>query len=303
MSNYSKSLFDPANTNNSWYKALQLIPKKSYVLDVGCSSGSFGEVLTNEWDCLVDGIEINEKDAMLASKKLRKVYRLNIETDNLKIITQRYDAIYFGDVIEHLVDPVNALKNVKKILKPNGRIIFSIPNMAHLMIRLELLKGDFEYTETGILDKTHLHFYTLKEIQRIFSESGYEIKKIDYTIKDYPNELIDEYLIKIGLKADKKFFDMMRQTDAAAFQFVGYSISGKTVRPKRLNFGPIDLFESFFNNTVGPLRKEIIEINDKLEKLTVENTQLKVRLDYVFKHPVGSATRSIINKIGNNKKP
>jgi 2-polyprenyl-3-methyl-5-hydroxy-6-metoxy-1,4-benzoquinol methylase len=296
MSNYSDSLFSPENTNNSWYKALNMIPEGSLVLDVGCSSGNFGDALIRLHGCTVDGIELNEEDAKLASHKLRKLYKLNIETDNLHSIDNTYDAINFGDVIEHLSQPVEVLKKIKKLLKPSGMVVFSIPNMAYLMIRLQLLKGEFDYTETGILDKTHLHFYTLKEIQTIFAEAGYEIKKIDYVEKDYPNKFIESYLNEIGLKPEKKFFHIMHQPEAAAFQIVGFAKASDIIKPIRFQFGPIDLYESYFANAVEPLHRLVADLNSSNDMLTKEITRLNGKLDYIHKHPVKTIVKSIIKR-------
>ena len=143
MSNYSQSSFDAAATNSSWYKASHLIPAKSSVLDIGCSSGNFGAELIKRRDCIVDGIEVEPGDAKVAQKNLRKVYLLDIEKADLSPVKEKYDVIYFGDVIEHLVKPIETLSRVKPLLNDKGVIIFSIPNMAHISVRLALLRGDF----------------------------------------------------------------------------------------------------------------------------------------------------------------
>lgn len=268
MSNYSDSHFDESNKNTSWYKVYHSIPSNSKVLDVGCSSGNFGEVLINKKSCTVDGIELDKKDAKEASKKLRKVYVRNIETDSLKDIKKDYDIIYFGDVIEHLIDPVSALKKIQEHLKPNGRIVFSIPNMAHISVRLYLLRGDFEYTETGLLDKTHLHYYNLDEVQRVFAEANMELDKIDFVEKDYPRAVIKDYLAKMGLTASEKFYKRAQDPDAAAFQFVGSAKkASKKLKPRKLaDFGPIDMFDTYHTNVVNGYEQRIKDL-EKLDRI------------------------------------
>ncbi len=283
MSNYSRSSFDASNTNSAWYKAFHLIPPKSLVLDVGCSSGNFGAELIARRGCIVDGIEVEPGDAKTAAKKLRKVYSLDVEKNDLSSIKEKYGVIYFGDVIEHLVDPPKTLKKLKPFLKQDGKIVFSIPNMAHATIRLLLLKGNFEHTETGLLDKTHLHFYNLREVERVFNEAGYSVDNVDFVKKDYPNSLIDKNLEDIGLTASKKFYELMHQPEAAAFQFVGSAVVGKSAKNfKREQFGPIDLFESYYNDTVRSYEDKLSHKADELQKSNVHAKKLQSELDNIF---------------------
>src|ERR1017187_9722459 len=104
MSNYSDSQF-VEHPNTPWYKVLKMIPTRSRVLDVGCSSGNFGKILIKEKQCVVDGIELDPGDAEAARGVLNNVHVLNIETDDISMLEEKaYDIIYFGDVIEHLVN-------------------------------------------------------------------------------------------------------------------------------------------------------------------------------------------------------
>jgi 2-polyprenyl-3-methyl-5-hydroxy-6-metoxy-1,4-benzoquinol methylase len=292
MSNYSSSEFHDQE-NTSWFKVLSLIKPGARVLDIGCSSGNFGLELMKRKGCTVDGIEIDPEDFKEAKTKLGKVWRLNVETDSLKDVDHDYDVIYFGDVIEHLVQPVAALQKVQALLGAKGGIVFSIPNMAHVTVRLQLLKGTFDYTETGLLDKTHLHFYTLEEVQRVFAEAGYVIQKLEFTEKDYPDELVANYLYELGLTADEKFYTRMHKPDAAAFQFVGYAVPGKTNPKKRLQFGPIDMFESYFTNTVQPLRDRIQHLEGVVHELELKNHELEQRFRNLARHPVRTLTKSV----------
>jgi len=273
MSNYTKSYFDESNTNHSWYKAYTLIAANSKVLDVGCSSGNFGEVLIKRKNCVVDGIELDKDDVKRAAKKLHRVYRLNVESDSLLRLKDKYDYLYFGDVIEHLFNPLATLKKVKSLLKPNGSIIFSIPNMGHISVRLELLKGNFEYTETGLLDKTHIRFFTLDEVKRVFNESGYAVEKLDYVEKDYPKKLIDQILTKQGLKANNKFYEMAAQPAASAFQFIGEAKANTAIKAKPLKqYGPVDHFETFYNDTVDSYKMQLEQKNKLIEELENRKT-------------------------------
>ncbi len=301
MSNYSDSKFhhDP---NTPWFKTFMLIPPKSSVLDIGCSSGNFGKELIDNKKCIVDGVEPYEKDAKLAKQKLRQVFDFNIENEAPSKLLGRYDIINYGDVIEHLINPVEALKNTKKLLKKDGKVIFSIPNMAHISVRLMLLKGNFEYGEAGLLDKTHLHYYDIDEIIRIFNEAGFVIEKLDWVSRDLPVEIIKIELEKMGLISTDKFLDEMKKPVASAYQYIGQAgQSNSHNNPEKLTkVSPrIDLFEKrlleirksyeeeFNNKTVQATQSEI----EKVKKYYENSTSWKAtsplrRLTNLFKRPL-----------------
>ncbi len=92
-----------------------------------------------------------------------------------------FDYIIFGDVLEHLHQPAAVLENMKRYLKPGGAILASIPNIMHISIVSNLLNGYWTYEDSGILDKTHLRFFTKNEIVRMFSQTGYQIEDIGVT--------------------------------------------------------------------------------------------------------------------------
>jgi 2-polyprenyl-3-methyl-5-hydroxy-6-metoxy-1,4-benzoquinol methylase len=276
MSYYADSEFadDP---NTPWYKVLDLITGKSKVLDIGCSSGNFGEVIINRKGAIVDGIELDKKDVEIAKKKLRKVLNLNVETDELNKLDKDYDFIYFGDVIEHLVYPSKALKKVKKNLGENGAVIFSIPNMAHISVRLMLLAGKFEYGNTGLLDKTHLHYYDKTEIERVFSDAGYSIRRLDWVSRDIPKELLERELKKIGLTANETFFKLARSLDAGAYQYIGLAvpISGKVNPEDRPKVSPeIDMFEKHLADIRKSYEEDVARINKQTQQAHSVNAEL-----------------------------
>ena len=274
MSQYSDSHFSE-DSNSSWYKVYSLIKPGSKILDIGCSSGNFGEVLINKKDCIVDGIELDDADYKIAKTKLRNVYKLNIETDDIKFIKDRYDYIYFGDVIEHLVYPSKSLEKVKSLLNSSGSVVFSIPNMSHISVRLMLLSGQFNYGKTGLLDDTHLHFYTHSLVQRVFTEAGYTITKLDPVLIDYPKDLIDQELAKLGLKSTKEFINFISTTEASVYQFVG---SAAPTNTKSQKSKVLDKFKLYLDET-RKYYEDLLKNNNahikKLEaKINESNTEL-----------------------------
>lgn len=238
MSNYTAE-YTPDAENNPWNKVFDMVKNGSTVLDVGCSTGNFGEALIKYKGCTVDGIEPDLGDYKAATRKLRQVANSFAEDamkDTFK--NSKYDHIVFLDVIEHLNDPAEVLKMFKSHLKPNGSILFSIPNMAHISVRLMLLGGDFEYGDTGLLDNTHLHFYTLREIERVFATAGYSISKLDHTEATYPPGLVEDQLKKLDIKPNPTLKKLLNKDDARIFQYVGKAEVGKAQNIKREYYSP-----------------------------------------------------------------
>lgn len=268
MSNY-KNTFDPNGNNNSWNKAFTFVRKRSTVLDIGCSNGNFGAALQEYKNCIVDGIEPDPGDFKEATQRLRRVANAFAEEALLTIFkSQKYDHIVLLDVIEHLYDPVAVLKLIKTHLKPGGSIIFSIPNMAHISVRLMLLKGDFEYGETGLLDKTHLHFYTRGEIERVFAEAGFSVSKLDNTEATYPSALITDQLRDLGIKKSPKLEKLLNKDDARAFQYIGTAVvseSARKISRKVFSPDPQGSISLWFQKYIQEKDRALQELRNQLE--------------------------------------
>lgn len=148
-------------------------------LDVGCSTGYLAEILTRQgWT--VDGIESDPVSSALASRACRRVFDQPVEL--WKPATANYDLIIFGDVLEHLVNPEQELvRFAQNHLSPGGQIIISLPNVAHVTVRLGLLLGRFEPATRGIMDSTHLHFFTRRGARKLISDSGLDISAVSAT--------------------------------------------------------------------------------------------------------------------------
>jgi len=147
------------------------------ILDVGCASGILGKIRQSPNN--IFGIEFNEDLAKLAKENCEKVYEINLNSFSAKMIEEKnFDFIFLGDVLEHVLNPEKVLEEVIKLLSENGLIIVSLPNIAQLQFRLKLLLGIFDYTETGVMDKTHLHFYTYKTAINLIKKNNLSIINI-----------------------------------------------------------------------------------------------------------------------------
>lgn len=158
---------------------LKLVGSKKIVLEIGSSSGYMTKVFLRN-DCVVDVVEVDKNALTKIPKKVRKVIDLSIEDENVwELLSKDYDFIIMADVLEHLVNPEKALKNLLKIAISTTKLLISMPNIASWPMRKQLFfKGDFEYQESGMLDKTHLHFYTTDTLPKLLSENGWKMDKI-----------------------------------------------------------------------------------------------------------------------------
>ncbi|MES2836107.1 MAG: class I SAM-dependent methyltransferase [Bacteroidota bacterium] len=146
------------------------------ILEFGCGEGNFGNALKSRNEAEVWGLEIEEDAAKIAQQKLHKVVvgdallKLNDLPDHY------FDAIIFNDVLEHLVDPYTVLKELTHKLCKGGVIVASIPNIRFFRSFFDFVfRGNWEYTPNGIMDKTHILFFTKKSIDGLFSKQGYTI--------------------------------------------------------------------------------------------------------------------------------
>jgi 2-polyprenyl-3-methyl-5-hydroxy-6-metoxy-1,4-benzoquinol methylase len=156
---------------------LERTPDGSTVLDVGCWSGFAGRHLVETRHAVVDGIEPDPAAAAMARESYRRVLQVGVEVAADRLVAEgtRYDTLLFMDVLEHLADPAGVLSRCLDLVEPSGRALVSIPNTAHWSVRKELLLGRWEYRDNGLLDRTHLRFYTVRTAAQLLRDSGWTI--------------------------------------------------------------------------------------------------------------------------------
>jgi 2-polyprenyl-3-methyl-5-hydroxy-6-metoxy-1,4-benzoquinol methylase len=167
---------DLTNPTTSHSLAVLLVPPGSTVLDIGAADGSVARPLVAR-GCRVWGIESDADAAEKARAVCERVIvgdveQLDLETD---LEGRRFDVVLLLDVLEHLHDPLAVLTHARQFLAPGGRVITSIPNVAHGAVRLSLMSGTFTYTETGLLDKTHLRFFDRRSAEALIRGAGLHI--------------------------------------------------------------------------------------------------------------------------------
>lgn len=171
-------------------------PGSKRILDVGCGSGVMAYELKQKLNAEVWGIELFEDAAQRAASKLDNVIQGKVE-DAIKQLPQNYfDTIIFADVLEHLVDPYEVIALIKLKLRKKGEIIASIPNVRHWTVIKNLIEGKWDYEKAGLLDKTHLRFFTLKSAVELFTNTGFNVLDIKATMDgkyEYPADLMKAF--------------------------------------------------------------------------------------------------------------
>lgn len=161
------------------------------VLDVGAAHGYLAASLRDR-GFRVTAIEGNPDLAREAANYCDEIVVADLDGP-LPILRDRFDVIIYGDVLEHLKDPKGVLISINQNLKPDGLVIISLPNIANLYVRLHLLMGRFNYQDRGILDRTHLRFFTRKTFREFLDEARLEVLELTATPIPLPLVVPERY--------------------------------------------------------------------------------------------------------------
>ena len=166
---------DPYSSHSVALGWLRQFPPETRILDVGCADGAFGSRLLRDRQFLT-GIEPDPDWARLAEAHYGVVINAPLFDVGDDVI-RSHDVVVLLDVLEHMRDPFSELDRLSRALPSHGYVIISVPNVAHVYIRLRLLLGCFDYTDRGILDRTHLRFFTRYSLRKAVLDSGLAIER------------------------------------------------------------------------------------------------------------------------------
>ena len=212
----------PLCDNHSHTQIVKRVPKQARVLELGCGDGSMSQLLREFCQASIVGVDYNAQAVQQARLYCTHVHVADLEqADSLALFEDHaFDVITLVDVLEHLKNPSDLLHRLERLLAPNGRLLLSVPNVAHASVRLELLNGQFEYESSGILDATHLRFFTLRSLHECLQQAGYQVLEVDYTQHDIADMVIARYLQNAGLEPSTQLMAMFHAPDAIAYQFI-----------------------------------------------------------------------------------
>ena len=157
-----------------------LVPKNVRVLDVGCGTGSITILANQGKSNEIVGIEPDADRAVVARGRGIDVREV-IFSESLVIELGKFDVVTSSDVLEHVLDPGEMLRLFAEALNPGGRVIVSVPNVAHWSVRFALLFGRFDYQASGIMDATHVRWFTTKSLTQLFERSGFYVSYVGHT--------------------------------------------------------------------------------------------------------------------------
>lgn len=155
-------------------------PLSRKVLEVGCGHGRFGRSLKEAQGAHVTGIDISHEAIRVAKDNLDRAIALDLDVEPLPFEESEFDCIVCNDVLEHLLDPWSVVKRLSCLLKPGGELIASIPNIRHHKVLRPLIwPGEWRYADIGILDRTHLRFFTRRSIIELIESGGLHVRLVE----------------------------------------------------------------------------------------------------------------------------
>lgn len=259
MNNYKVDI-DNLSKNTSHIQIIDRVPFGSIVLDVGCACGDLGAYLNKNKNCEMYGLEYNKESINIARKTFayRKIEEIDLNKfEELQdILNRKYDVIVFGDILEHLLYPKNTIKKFLKYLSTDGKIIISIPNICHASIIRQLLNNNFHYMDYGILDKTHVRFFTFKSIAEMLSNLGLEILSSSKIIYGNDGLHSQEYF---STDYDDILLSQKKNIHMNVFQYV-FDASPSKLKYKKLLYINISNLNTFSSNELGII--STLEINN-----------------------------------------
>ena len=221
-------------SNSPFVELLKMAGNGKRVLEVGPGAGHVTKQLTQQ-GCTVTCIEKDKNMSDMAKDFCAHMIVGDIESNTIgrQLFTEQFDVITFGDVLEHLRDPVAVLNNLRPLIAPAGYLVASIPNVAHRSLRLSLLFGEFDYADMGLLDRTHLRFFTIRTIEKMMNESGFRIVDMvrirDASLMDPLLRRTASWGQRVVLEMVKVLFRGLIRGEALTYQFVIKAVPISTV--------------------------------------------------------------------------
>jgi 2-polyprenyl-3-methyl-5-hydroxy-6-metoxy-1,4-benzoquinol methylase len=170
-----------ADSANPLLQTARNIPTGAVVLDIGAGNGLLGRIVQAlDPSVTIDGVEPSEAGASQAGEHYRTFHTGYAEDFLREHPDHHYDVIVLNDVIEHLPDPVAFLRELREVVGPTARFLLSTPNVAYVGMRLHLLAGRFDYVDSGILERTHLRFFSRRTLLEVFRQSGLHARRAVY---------------------------------------------------------------------------------------------------------------------------
>jgi 2-polyprenyl-3-methyl-5-hydroxy-6-metoxy-1,4-benzoquinol methylase len=209
---------DPEAENDAHSYALDMVGFNKAVLEIGCGSGLVTKALADR-ACRVVAVEVDAEAAAAAEAWAEEVIVGHVERDDVwdHLSAEKFDVVLLGDVLEHLEDPLKALRSAVSFISRAGMVVLSVPNVAHGDVRMALFRGEFPYQDAGLLDRTHLHFFTRDSIGELCRQAG-------LVIVDMERVVTPLFQTELGVVRDEfdqhTIHQILQDPEAETYQFV-----------------------------------------------------------------------------------
>ena len=271
------------DSGNSLAKITAMTPPDSTVLELGPAKGYVIRHLKEKLNCVVDCVELSPEMAELARPAARTMVVGDLNTMDLTahFTTESYDVVMAADVLEHLSYDNTVLEQAHTLLKDGGLLLVSVPNIAHASVIGALCQGDFPYAPDGLLDRSHIRFFTRRSICKALSQAGFTIEHIDPVFKlphetelgDTPADLplpLEEYLRQIP--------------DAQAYQFVITARKGPAQANVTETPPPQAIQEHFVHSLFQQMEEQRIYFEEYIKRDQVAFEEKRTELERALRH-------------------
>lgn len=219
--------------DDSLARLLRRIPKGASVLELGPATGYCSRYLREALDCTVDAVELSAEMAEHARPWCRRLVVGNVEELDLEQVLggQAYEIILCADVIEHLRDPWSLARKLSQCLLPGGRLLLSVPNVGYLGLLVDLLRGNFRYRDEGLLDRTHLRFFTFDSVRELLEQTGWHV----WAAEQVALSLTDsEFRVRLETLSPALRDELLARPDALCYQWVVEARRSPALQPVAL---------------------------------------------------------------------
>jgi O-antigen biosynthesis protein len=270
------------------------------VLELGCASGSLTRLMAERGNRVV-GVELDPQAAARAAGFCASVIVANLDDRSWSdgLATAGFDVVIAGDVIEHVGSAEDVLAALAPLLRPDGRLVASIPNVAHGSVRLALLQGDWTYAELGLLDRTHKRFFTRASIIELFETAGYTVDSVDPVIV-----AIDSPITGVAWDATRAPADLVAsladEEAAVTLQYVVTARPPRVVPPRDRAASPTSAVSDLQSTQARLLLdadEEIDRLRGELDAITGSRTWAARTLVVAQQHRLKAAVSQLRNKI------
>ena len=175
-----------ASSETAPANVVRMVGKNKRVLEIGCGPGSITKILAQQGGCQVTGLELDPEAIKIVTPYCTQVMQTNLDSSEWSSLLdgiERFDVVLAADVLEHLYDPWKTLQKMAPLINSNGYLVISLPHVGHAAVISCLINGDFEYRDWGLLDRTHIRFFGLKNIEDLFAQAKLKIIEARYVTK------------------------------------------------------------------------------------------------------------------------